>query len=212
MFVLLLLSILIKVIDSILPTQSTKRRNKTMKAITLLNSTQRIKMVTATSTSILILFAQIQPSLSAGSCKQPRYIATQNWDCSCIPTGPVFGPVSCGSGKDTDSYYTCSGGYETGYLRCIDPTQKIGTEWNCKVTTSWNATIACSGLAAAAVAACLSTAAHAGTLCLASVGAYISQCSGCAPVTCRKTNERDVNGQVISYQSDTCPDSSNTGN
>jgi hypothetical protein len=42
------------------------------------------------------------------------------------------------------------------------------------------------------VAACLSSAAHAGTLCLASVGAYISQCSGCAPVTCQKTDERDV--------------------
>ena len=146
-----------------------------MKAISFLNSIQRIKLATASSTSILILSSQFQPSLSAGSCLQPRYIATQDWNCSCSPTGPVFGPVSCGSGRDTDFYYTCSGGHQSGYLHCLDPSQKIGTEWDCKVTTSWNATIACSGLAAAAVAACLSSAAHAGTLCLASVDAYISQ-------------------------------------
>ena len=45
-----------------------------MKAISLSNSIQRIKLATATSTSILIVLSQTQPVLSAGSCKQPLRI------------------------------------------------------------------------------------------------------------------------------------------
>lgn len=175
------------------------------------NLIHRLKHAAATSISIFIIASHFQPTLSAGACQQSQYIATQAWDCNCRPTGPVFGPVSCGNGRNTDPYYTCIGGRSVGYSLCLDPFQKIGTEWDCKVATSWNATIACSGLAAAAVAACLSTAAYAGVLCLASVGAYVSQCSGCTPVTCVKVNESNVNGRIISVINGLCPNSGNTG-